>query len=722
MEAATCGHCGLPVRGSRPGIPAWCCSGCALVDGLTLGGGDGRSGSDPLLARVALSGFLSMGIMVASLSLYGQGWVPEPVQAEEGPAALRGLSRAAALLLSLPVLQLIGAPLALAIVRTGRWLSVDGLVLLGVGGAFAASVWNTVQGGGEVYFEGAAMVLTLVGLGRWMDVRTKERARQHVVALAEEEWPAAHRVGPDGAVDLIEVEDLRVGDRLRVGPGSVVPVDGVIEEGRAWLDTARLTGEEEPRSAGPGDRVLAGSTVVDATVLVRAEAVGAGRVREQVEQALTEALERAVRPTGLADRLARWLLPLAAAVALGAGLYHGLHGGPERGLMVALSVLVVACPCALGLATPLAWWTALAEAWRRGILVRGGDVLEALAQVETVFLDKTGTLTEPVPTLTRVEVHEDGLAEASALSLARALEAVSDHPVARALRREVQTPVGDSQHHEAPEQRESSPGGGSVPCQPAVTEARALPGLGVEGTIDGRRLFLGRPLAVPESDAGQELVDRAPTLGTVVELREGSAVLATLQFEARPTAAAREAVDGLRRLGLEPVVLTGDGPVPARLLARSLGLSVESGLLPDAKAARIEGSPGRTLFIGDGLNDAAALAVAEVGIAVAGATPRSMALADATLVGASVAEVPGLLELARWSVAQARRNLAWTVAYNAVALAAAAAGLLHPALAALLMALSSATVVGLTRLARGMAEARPVGTSQARVPSAPAVA
>lgn len=716
MDAATCGHCGLPVRGSRPGVPAWCCSGCALVHGLRLGGGDGRSGSDPLLARVALSAFLSMGIMVASLSLYGQGWVPEDAQAEEGPAALRGLARAAALLLSLPVLQLLGAPLALAIARTGRWFSVDGLVLLGVGGAFAASVWNTVQGGGEVYFEGAAMVLTLVGLGRWMDVRTKERARQHVLALTEEEWPPALRLADQerGEHDdaLVPVEDLRVGDRIRLEPGAIVPVDGVLVDGRAWVDTARLTGEEQPRSVGPGDRVLAGSTLVDAPLVVRAEAVGAGRVREQVERALAEALERADQPTALADRLARWLLPLAVVISLGAGVHHGQSGGLERGLMVALSVLVVACPCALGLATPLAWWTALAEAWRRGILVRGGDVLEALARVEHVFLDKTGTLTSPVPTLTSVQLHQAGLDEASAVGLARALEGVSDHPLARALRRADRA---------LPQAAHPSQEPGRAPV-PMVTEARAIPGMGVEGMVGGRRLFLGRPLAGGERRTELDASAPAEALGMAAELREGDTVLATLHFAARPTPAAREAVEGFRRLGLEPVVLTGDGAGPGRVLAQSLGIQVESELLPDAKAARIESAPGTTLFVGDGLNDAPALALADVGIAVEGATPRSLALADATLVGAAtLAEVPGLIELARWAVGQAQRNLAWTVGYNAVALGAAAGGWLHPALAALLMALSSATVVALTRLGRGRAPSERVpGDSHRALEAAPA--
>lgn len=658
--APSCNHCGLPLKGVRHEGPAWCCSGCAVVDGLLVGGGDGRTGSDPLLARVALSAFLSMGVMVASLSLYGQGWVEPEAAGAEDAAALRGMVRSAALLLTLPILHLLLVPLAQALIRTRRFLSLDLLVLVGVLAAVGVSAWNTVVGAGEVYFESASMVLTFVGLGRWMDVRAKEQARSHVRELADRESREVQRWTGAGTWEVARLEDVQAGDVLRVLPGEVIPVDGTILTGSALLDTSSLTGESQPRGHAPGANVLAGSAVLDAPLEVRADRVGAGRVREEVERMLSAALERQARPIALADRAARWLLPIAGGVAFAAGLWHTQREGLEQGAMVALSVLVVACPCALGIATPLAWWTALGEAWRRGVLVRGGDVFERLAQVERVFLDKTGTLTEPTPHLVRIEAQD---AEA-ALRLAGALEVASLHPIARAL-------------------LASLPEGVELPV---MEDLEVVPGVGVRGSHAGVRYQLGRP--------AEEAPHQAATL---VDLLGDGRFLARFHLEGRVTARARAAVGEFQQLGLSPVVLTGDGPGPAHALELELGVPVVSRLLPTQKVERL--APHRhTLFVGDGLNDAGAIAAADVGVAVSGSAPRSSSLADVLLIHADLGEVPWLLGVSRWAVQQARRNVLWTVLYNAVALAFAARGDLHPAVAALLMVLSSATVVALTRL------------------------
>ena len=349
--------------------------------------------SDRLLARIVLSAFLATGVMVFSLSLYGRylgGGDVEPGSAE---FALQGIFRLGALALSAPVLLLLGLPLADAVIAMRRFLSADALVVAGVGAAWLVSLWNTlVSGTGEVYFETATLVLLLFTLGRWLDTRAKERARDELGRLVPRAMPQASRVEHGAEVDTAQTE-LAVGDVVRVRPGEPIPVDGVVIAGRSFVDLSSLTGEEQPRALGPGDRALAGSSLVDGSLDVRAEAVTGDRLRDEVEHLLERAMDARAPQVRLADRLAGALLPPLAR-----------HCRPDRGPALALQrrggrAVVGArraldlVPLRLGIATPLAFWTAIGAAWKRGILIHGGDVLERLAGVRRVLLDKTGTLT-----------------------------------------------------------------------------------------------------------------------------------------------------------------------------------------------------------------------------------------------------------------------------------------------------------------------------------------
>jgi len=404
MNAAhvPCGHCGLPVRRAVPasGDGPFCCTGCELAWHF---GDAGEGGSDRWIARIVLSAFLAMGVMVASLALYGRYLGEDGLAQSTGAIALRDIYRTGALLLCLPILHLLGVPLLGAVRASRRFLSADFLVLCGVGAAFSLSIWNTVMGRGEVYYETVAMVLVLVSLGRWLDARAKAKASAHLALIAPEAIASVTRIDMSGE-SSIAYEELQVGDSIRVRPGETLPVDGLVLRGETTLDTSSLTGEWLPRRVAKGDRVLAGCEVLDGTLVVRAEAVGAGRVQAEVERLLRAALDRPAHFVKLADRVAAVLLPIVFVLATGTLIWNLRLGRVEEGWMNALSVVLISCPCALGIATPLAYWTALREAWERGVLVKNADVLERLARTEQVVFDKTGTLTSSAADLIRI--HE----------------------------------------------------------------------------------------------------------------------------------------------------------------------------------------------------------------------------------------------------------------------------------------------------------------------------
>lgn len=677
-DTRPCAHCGLPAAAHGaaaldPSAELFCCSGCCLAHHISVGGVEGSA--DKLVARLVLSAFLSMGVMVFSLSLYGSLFGSQSDYDSEGAQALQGLLRMAAMGLSAPVMYLLGLPLAEAVWRMKRWLSADALILLGTSAAWGASVWNTLGGRGHVYYETATMVLVLVTLGRWLDVRAKERARGELqVLLPERERPACVIRG--GREVETGLEELVVGDLVRVRPGEVVPVDGLILEGSSFVDTSAMTGEEEPMSSGPGDRILAGSELIDGAIVVRAEAVGAARMRESIERLLQEAMNQPAAYVRLADRVSALLIPLVLLLSVSAAAWHWESEGPERALMIALSVVLISCPCALGIATPLAFWVALGQAWKSGVLVRGGEVLERLAHVRQLWMDKTGTLTRGEMVLTEVELT-GALSEREALRVAASLELGSEHPIGRSLVR-----AWGERGSEEPERL--------LETLLDVDGFRALPGKGVEGRIGGVHWTLGRGEGVSR--------------GQVVLSREGE-VVAALRLRAAPRPEASEVVRELSALGLPPTILTGDAAEPAKELADELGLEVEAELLPADKVDQIRRGRHPSLFVGDGLNDAVALAAADVGVAVFGGASRSMEVAPINLLRPGLAALPGLVRLARAATRVARGNLAWAFGYNAVGLFLAVSGELQPILAAAAMVASSlAVVLNSSRLGRRVEE------------------
>ncbi len=652
--SGACAHCGLPLPGAPSERESYCCSGCFLAHRLSHRGLE--ASTDRLLSRVVLSAFLAMGVMVFSLALYSRALHDEGDG--ETAQALTGLFRLGALAFSTPALALLGLPLLDAVVALRRWLSAEALILAGAASAWSVSVWNTFRGGGEVYFDTATMVVVLYSLGRWLDVRAREKATEELRALAPEREGPVARIEGEREV-LVPAAQIAVGDHVRVRPGEIAPVDGEIVDGRSFVDTSALSGESQPRSLGEGDALLAGSVLVDGALVVRATAGVGSRLRDEVERLLRDALEQRSRWVRAADRLAGALLPIVLLLAAAVVLVRHRSAGWEAAWLDALSVVLISCPCALGIATPLAFWTAMGAAYKRGVLVRGGEALERLARARRIFLDKTGTLTSGEFELVEIEAGE--LGEREALRLACALEVGSEHPIARSLRATWSAREGAAQ-------------------LPRVEDFAALPGVGVRGKLDGVEHRLTR---------AQSSADMRRPEATWIELRRGETVLARLALASSLRPDAARVVERLKQLGLGPRVLTGDSAGPAHALASELRVEVDSGLSPADKVARVRAEGDAAAFVGDGLNDAAALAAARVGISVHGGVAASLSAAQINLLRPGLSELPDVIELARRAVFAAKLNLAWAFLYNSLGLYFAATGRLSPIFAASAMVASS---------------------------------
>lgn len=656
MTSVQCAHCGLPAkvrRNSDPNEDSFCCIGCHLAHQLSGKALEGQP--DRLLGRLILSSVLAMGVMVFTLSLWGD-YLAEEAAKEEAAGALRGLFRLGALGLSAPVLLLLGAPLLESITATRRLLSADSLILLGACAAFGLSAWNTWTGRGQVYFETTTAVLVLVTLGKWLDARARDRASSALGNLAEQSIAAVSRVTADGEVQ-VSPDALRVGDPFRLRPGEEAPVDAVVVEGQCFVNTSVLTGEEEPRALGPGATMLAGYSLIDGSLLLRVTAVQGSRVRDEIERRLAEAVASRPRHIEIADRIAAALLPIVVTLAIATAAWHGYHSGAEKALLSALAVVLVSCPCALGIATPYVYWIALGEAWRHGALVRSSEVLEKLARVRRVFFDKTGTLTTGAMQIQGVRVHDANWSEDQARSAAAALERGSEHPIGRAL-------------HAAWNQ-----------ALPAVEDFEALPGIGVRGSIGGRELKLSRS---------------AHTAGncSVVALHAGSKLIAEFDLvgEIRPDAA--QAMRELRQQSFAPIMLTGDGRGAAQAVASELEIDFRAELMPADKVAAIVAARRQgTLFVGDGLNDSAAMGAADVAVSMPSSAQPSIHASGIALVRGELCALPWLIQLSQRAERMARANLVWAFAYNSLGLWLAASGRLTPIFAASAMVVSSALVV-----------------------------
>jgi Cu+-exporting ATPase len=545
----------------------------------------------------------------------------------------------------------------------------------------------------DLYFETSVIIIALVLLGRWLEARARRQTGAAIAALVGLQARTARVIRGDREVD-VPVEAVQVGDLVRVRPGEKVPVDGVVQEGGSSVDESMLTGESLPVEKSPGDQVIGGTLNSNTGAFVfRATRVGKDTTLAQIVRLVEEAQASKAPMQRLADTVASYFVPaiLALAALTFVGwlvLYHGPEPQLTLALQAAIAVLIIACPCALGLATPTAIMVGTGTAAAHGILIRGGEALEAARRIDTVVLDKTGTLTRGAPSVTSILAR--GLSESDLIRLVAAAERSSEHPLGQAVVARA-TALGLD--------------------VPNVDRFRAVAGRGVQAVVDARDLLVGNQALMRESGVALDgLVQQAEGLAQagaspVYVAVSGEAVgLIGVADTLKPGAS--EAVERLRALGLNVWLLTGDRRTTAEAIGRQAGIPpdrVLADVMPDQKAARIHAlqAQGKVVaMVGDGINDAPALAQADLGIAIGTGTDVAMAASDITLVGGDLRGIVTAIGLSRQTVRVIKQGLFWAFAYNVV-LIPVAMGLLYPligvllspVLAAAAMALSSVSVV-----------------------------
>ncbi|GAA4557888.1 heavy metal translocating P-type ATPase [Planotetraspora kaengkrachanensis] len=579
--------------------------------------------------------------------------------------------------------------------------TMDTLVSLGTIAAFGWSLWALFlgtagtpgmthgfdltiargDGTGDIYLEAAAGVTAFLLAGRYFETRSKRRAGAALRALLE---MGAKDVAVlrDGAEERIPVDRLAVADLFVVRPGEKIATDGVVEEGSSAVDASMLTGESVPVEVGPGDTVTGATVNAGGRLVVRATRVGSDTRLAQMARLVEEAQTGKARVQRLADRISAVFVPAVIALAVGTlGFWLGTGSGAGAAFSAAVAVLIIACPCALGLATPTALLVGTGRGAQLGILIKGPEVLESTRRIDTVVLDKTGTVTEGRMTLVDV-VTAAGEDPDEVLRLAGALENASEHPIAQAIARGAAERVG---------------------ALPAPEEFANVEGLGVQGVVDGHAVLAGRPRLLAEwsqhlSDDLERALHAAQDAGrTAVAVGWDGKARAVLSVAdvVKPTSA--EAVSRLRALGLTPVLLTGDNETVARSVAAEVSVTeVVAEVLPAGKAdvVRALQAEGKVVaMVGDGVNDAAALAQADLGLAMGTGTDVAIEAADLTLVRGDLRVAADAIRLSRRTLRTIRGNLFWAFAYNVAALPLAALGLLNPMIAGAAMALSSVFVV-----------------------------
>ncbi len=605
-----------------------------------------------------------------------------------------------ALVLATPVATWAAWPFHRAMVlnlRHGQ-TTMDTLISVGVAAAYAWSLWALIftsagdvgmemsmsldvgsgDGGHHIYLEVASTVVAFILAGRFFEARAKRRAGDALRSLLDLGAKDVAVLGPDGTERRISIDELRVGTRFVVRPGEKVATDGRVVDGSSAIDQSLVTGESMPIEVGCGDPVIGATVNVHGRLVVEATRVGADTQLAQMARLVEDAQSGKAPVQRLADRVAAVFVPIVIGLSLATLVVWLLRtGDAERSFSAAVAVLIIACPCALGLATPTALLVGTGRGAQLGILIKGPEILESTRQVDTIVLDKTGTVTTGRMTLVDVrptisdspggEPIDDGLL----LRLAAALESGSEHPIARAI-------------VDAARERF-----GSVGQVGAVEEFVNLAGSGVTGVVDGVRYQLGRPSADVEIGAGQ----------TVVELRriDDEAVLGHLAVADSVKSSSAEAVRRFRELGLDPVLLTGDNEATARTIAADVGIEhVRADVLPVDKVAVITQlqATGKTVaMVGDGVNDAAALAQSDLGIAMGSGTDVAIEASDLTLVRDDLLSAADAIRLSRRTLTTIKGNLFWAFAYNVLAIPLAMSGRLSPAIAGAAMAFSSVFVV-----------------------------
>lgn len=613
-----------------------------------------------LIRALGVAGFGMMNVMLLSVSVWSG-----------AAGTTRELFTWLSALIGVPVIAYAGRPFfdsALMALRNGR-TNMDVPISIGVILATGMSLYETIAGGGEAYFESAAMLLFFLLAGRTLDAVMRDRARAGIESLLRQQAPGAMVLDASGATRWVKADDLTPGDRMLVAAGENLAADGIIERGASQCDISLVTGESAPQNCGVGDRVIAGAFNLSAPIAVRVTASGRDTVIADIARLMDEAGQSRSRYIRIADRASRLYAPAVHTLAVVAFLGWMIAGaGWHHSLTIAAAVLIITCPCALGLAVPVSQVVAAGALMRRGVLVKDGSALERFAQIDRALFDKTGTITlgrlKPLD-LDRL-TQEQG---AVALALAQA----SRHPIAAAIRDELAAR-------------------GITPA--SIGDLAEQSGEGMRGTYRGQQVSLGRPQSAENVD------------GSVTSLSIGDVHINIRLTDAlRPDVTA--AMDQLRQMGVPASIISGDRVDAVNAVAQAIGIAAQGHALPRDKIKAIEelqSAGHRVLMVGDGLNDGPALAAATASMAPASATDMGQQAADAVFTGDSLIAVPVAIRAARKTMRVVRQNFALAIGYNALAVPLAFAGLVTPFVAAIAMSLSSVLVVAnalrLTRAAQ----------------------
>lgn len=687
INLALCHHCGLPVKTTSHVHPdeLYCCYGCEIAHHLLGSPGDEASARLALI-KLGAGVLLGINVMMFSMPLYVES-LGSFFKQGFGAESFFDLLKWLLMTLSLPVYFLLGMPFiesSVRNIRDGMKSNADLLISIGVTAALLLSIFNTVFASGPVYYETAVAILVIVTTGRYLEAKFRAWASRAVEEL-EKNIPKTVILLSDGKECAAEVALLRAGDRFLIKPGDMLPVDSLIINGSAHINEAMLNGEATPLLKHEGDELLGGSINYDGALTLEVLRPFTESYIAKLEMLLFESKLHRAKIQVIADRISAIAVPVIIAVAIGSFFYWSFAVGLRQGLFTFLSIVLVACPCALGIATPAALWIAVTEASKRGILFRSLDALERLASVKTIFFDKTGTLTAGAPQLRSSKINFEVIKnqyvtdEVHLLSMIREVASYSNHPLSQAL-------------------AAALPKNGYKPGD--VTEFCEYPSQGLRAKISGVDVKIGTQFFASglNQTAGQE---SETSVWCSVMRKDGSsqhAVLFNFEDIVRPEAA--KTINDLKTLGYATMMLSGDQPLVAEKLARELGTTGIGGLSPQDKVSLVRDHP-QSVFIGDGLNDAGAIGAAQVGIAMGHGSDLIRSGADVIVFDPDLERIPQTLKLAVKTIRVVKQNLFWAFAYNIIGVVLAAMGYLNPIIAALAMALSSLAVTQNSMRLRG---------------------
>lgn len=612
------------------------------------------------LKRLAVAGLGMMQVMMYAVALYAGSF-------QGMDAHLAQFLRLVSLLVATPVVFYAGKPFFVSAWRdlAHRQTGMDVPVSIAIGSAYLASVWATLSGRGEVYFDSAVMFVFFLSLGRYAEMLARHRAGAVTDALVRMHPATATRLDADGTATTVTVAELESGDVVQVRHGEQVPADGRILRGEGRMDESMLTGEPEPVRRGHDSRVYAASLNQGGPIEVAVERIGGETLVSAIGRLMSRAQAERPPVAQMADRAARWFVAVLLVLAALIGSYW-YFAAPEEAFRITLAVLVVTCPCALSLATPAAITAATGALARAGLLVTRGSALEILARTNSVLFDKTGTLTRGRPGIVSVQILREGMSEDRARTIAAALERDSEHPLALAFR-----------EHQAQTL--------------SATDIEFHTGRGIEGTVDGTRWRIGTPTFCAEFH-GQPIRHDA---GVVLADADGKVVRFTLEDPLR--AEAQDTVRALADAGLMVAVASGDAPLSVAATCSRLNIGeCRARLAPEDKLAwlrDLQATGKHVAVVGDGVNDAPVLAGADVGIAMGSGSALAQTSADVIVLNERLESLPVALATAKKTVRVIRTNLAWAVGYNLIAIPLAASGMLAPWMAAVGMSASSLIVV-----------------------------